>query len=136
MWRLIKSKKCDTAGEAPLTKNGLTTNDIKIKANILTEHFCSVLATEDINNLTTSPYRAMPEIQFNNIGVFSLLFKSKPQPTKSIWSGQHPLPSSSDGSRIDCSCTHPSRYQVTAHQPIPHDLDARSSPNRFQKRRP
>ena len=48
LWRLIKSRKTESVGIAPLKKNGLVFSQSKDKANILNNQFSSVFTQEDL----------------------------------------------------------------------------------------
>ena len=83
LWRLIKSKRSDPTGTAPLKHNGLSHSDSKMKADILNHQFCDAFTREDVStipNMDDSPYPDMPAIQVNTNGVHKLL--SNLNPTK------------------------------------------------------
>ncbi|KAL8587797.1 hypothetical protein ACOMHN_021015 [Nucella lapillus] len=82
LWKLIKSKKSDATGVAPLKKDGLTHSQSSDKTNILNDQFCSVFTTEDmknIPNLDVTPHQDMPEIEINTKGVEKLLRNLNPK---------------------------------------------------------
>ena len=83
LWRLIKSKRSDPTGTAPLKHNGLSYSDSKTKADILNHQFCDAFTREDVStipNMDDSPYPDMPAIKVNTKGVHKLL--SNLNPTK------------------------------------------------------
>ena len=81
MWRLIKSRRCDPTGVAPLKSNGIIYNDSRKKADLLNEQFSSVFTEEDIGNmprLGTSPFPALDDIRVSCDGVYKLLRSLNP----------------------------------------------------------
>ena len=82
LWKFIKSKKNDSSGVAPLTKNNVTYSESKQKADCLNEQFCSVFTEEDLGNLPTmenSPHPSMPTITITVEGVEKLLQNLNPR---------------------------------------------------------
>ena len=76
LWRLIKSRKTESVGIAPLKKNGLVFSQSKDKANILNNQFSSVFTQEDLDNLPDlgeSPQPTMPDINITVNGIEKLL---------------------------------------------------------------
>ena len=63
MWRLIKSRKCDPTGVAPLEKNGIIHNDRKSKADILNDQFCSVFTNENTSSMPKTGISSFPSIK-------------------------------------------------------------------------
>lgn len=82
LWRYVKSRKCDHAGVAPLTKDGLTYSDSSIKADILNDQFCSVFTDENLASMPTlgaSPHPNMPDIMVAEEGIRKLLHGLNPK---------------------------------------------------------
>ena len=82
LWRLIKNKRSDPMGIAPLKKNGLTFSDSKAKADILNNHFCAAFTREDLSTvpkLDDSPHPDMPDILVQCNGVQKLLSNLNPK---------------------------------------------------------
>ena len=82
LYRLIKNKRTDTMGVAPLKRNGLTFSDSKTKADILNDQFCDAFTREDTNNLpqmNNSPHPSMPDITINSNGIQKLLTNLNPR---------------------------------------------------------
>ena len=81
MWRLVKSRKCDPTGIAPLKKNGLIYNDKKSKADILNDQFCSVFTDEDTANMPrigNGSFPAIRDIDVSYNGVLKLIRSLNP----------------------------------------------------------
>jgi len=74
---MVKAKRCDSCGVAPLRRNGITHSDAKMKANILNNQFVSVFSTETDNTntkcLAGGPQFEMDPIQISTTGVSKLL---------------------------------------------------------------
>ena len=82
LYRLIKSKRTDSMGIAPLKRNGLSFSDSKTKADILNDQFCNAFTREDLSNIPTlenSPHRDMPDIVVEVNGVRKLLQNLNPR---------------------------------------------------------
>ena len=82
LWRLIKSRRSDSMGVAPLKKNGLTYSDSRTKADLLNDQFCSAFTREDLAvllSLDASPHPDMPDIQVSTKGVQKLLANLNPR---------------------------------------------------------
>ena len=78
---LIKAKRCDQTGVAPLKEGNLLHSDPKTKANILNRQFSSVFTndeTSDLPDLGPSPHPTMNNIEVNCAGVIKLLRNLKP----------------------------------------------------------
>ena len=78
---LIKSKRCDNIGVAPLKDQGFLHSDPKAKANILNEQFISVFPLDDGSHLPDFPdhqFPAMDNITAYQNGVIKLLRNLKP----------------------------------------------------------
>jgi len=81
LWRLIKSKKCDSTGVSPLKKEGLTYSDSRDKAELLNDQFCSVFTKEDLAttpDLGSGSYPSAPDIVVSVPGVAKLLQNLNP----------------------------------------------------------
>ena len=82
LWKFIKSKKNDSSGVAPLTKDGVTYSEGKDKADRLNDQFCSVFTEEDLDNLpkmTDSIHPSMQKIKVTTEGVEKLLQNLNPR---------------------------------------------------------
>ena len=82
LYKLIKSKRTDSMGIAPLKRNGLTFSDSKTKADILNDQFCNAFTREDLSNipnLENSPHPDMEEITVEENGVRKLLRNLNPR---------------------------------------------------------
>ncbi len=80
-FNLVKSKRCDYSGVAPLLHNGISHSDSKMQANILNDTFGSVFTSEDKTKLPIlppSPHPSMPKIQISTNGVHKLLSHLNP----------------------------------------------------------
>ena len=78
---LIKSKRTDQMGVAPLKDNGLLHADPKTKANILNRQFTSVFSVDDgspVPDLGNSQHPSMDNITVDQNGVIKLLKNIKP----------------------------------------------------------
>ena len=76
LYSLIKSKKCDASGVAPLSSNGTYHSDSVKKSNILNDQFTSVFTSEDttsIPRLTPTDHPDAKPIVVNRKGVLKLL---------------------------------------------------------------
>jgi len=81
LWRLIKNKKRDQTGVAPLKSDGLTYSGGADKAEILNKQFCSVFTAEDINDMPdkgNSLHKNKPDIHVSTPGVEKLLASLNP----------------------------------------------------------
>ena len=81
LYSLVKDKKCDSLGVAPLKKDGATHNDATTKSEILNGQFLSAFTTEDTRSfpdLGASHYPDAPEITVHPNGVRKLLRNLKP----------------------------------------------------------
>ena len=80
-WNFIKSCKKEYIDIAPLKKDGLTFSDSVNKANIMSDHFCSVFTKEDTSclpDLGPSHTPSVPPIKVSSKGVLMLLKEIKP----------------------------------------------------------
>ena len=78
---VLKSKKCDQMGVAPLKHEGIIYSDNKTKAEILNKQFSSVFTVEpdgDLPDLGPSPHSPVSHIQVQEKGVYKLLNRLKP----------------------------------------------------------
>ena len=78
---LVKSKRSDQLGVAPLKENGITHTDPKQKANVLNRQFTSVFTNDDgsaMPNLGSSPHPSVSNIKISINGVTKLLRNLKP----------------------------------------------------------
>jgi len=77
LYSMVKAKCCDSFGVAPRRRNGITHSDVKMKANILNNHFVSVFSKETDNTntkcLAGGPQPEMDPIQISTTGVSKLL---------------------------------------------------------------
>ena len=78
---LVKSKRCDHTGIAPLKEGGFLHSDPKAKANILNRQFTSVFSSDNgssLPDLGNSHHPTMDSINVNVNGVIKLLKNLKP----------------------------------------------------------
>ena len=80
---LVKSKRCDQLGVAPLKDGNLIHPDPRTKANILNRQFASVFVQDDstsspVPDLGPGFYPTMPNITVNQNGVIKLLKNINP----------------------------------------------------------
>ncbi|XP_072016713.1 uncharacterized protein [Amphiura filiformis] len=78
---LIKAKRCDQTGTAPLRDGNILHSDPKTKASILNRHFASVFTDDKsttLPDLGPSPHPSMDRITVNIQGVIKLLQNLKP----------------------------------------------------------
>jgi hypothetical protein len=78
---LIKAKRCDQTGVAPLREGNLVHSDPKAKANILNRQFASVFTDDratQLPDLGHTDHPALPNIKVNCMGVIKLLKNLKP----------------------------------------------------------
>ncbi|XP_072021548.1 uncharacterized protein [Amphiura filiformis] len=78
---LVKSKRCDSSGIAPLKDGGYLHTDPKTKANILNRQFTSVFSRDNgapIPDLGESQHPSMDDIHVSLNGVIKLLKNLKP----------------------------------------------------------
>ncbi|XP_072037138.1 uncharacterized protein [Amphiura filiformis] len=78
---LVKSKRCDSSGIAPLKDGGYLHSDPKTKANILNRQFTSVFSRDNgapIPDLGDSQHPSMDDIDVSLNGVIKLLRNLKP----------------------------------------------------------
>jgi len=77
LYSMVKAKRCDSSGVAPLRQNGITYSDAKTKANILNNQFVSVFSKETGSVNTTclagGPHPEMDPIQISVTGISKLL---------------------------------------------------------------
>ena len=81
LYSIVKDKKCDSSGVAPLKKDGTTHNDATTKSVILNGQFLSAFTTEDTRSfpdLGASHYPDAPETTVHPNGVRKLLRNLKP----------------------------------------------------------
>ena len=81
LWSFLSGQKKDTAGVAPLRKDGITFTDSNVRANILNDQFASIFTSEPnapqpTNTLPTFP--TMLKITIGVEGVAKLLCSTKP----------------------------------------------------------
>ena len=80
-WSFIKSKRADSSGVAPLSRDGTLFSDSNTKANILNDQFTSVFSretTDEIPSKGDSPYPTVPDINITAPGVLKLLNNINP----------------------------------------------------------
>ena len=73
---LVKAKRCDNIGVAPLKDGGFLHSDPRSKANILNRQFSSVFSTDDgapLPDLEDKEYPTMDNIKISENGVIKLL---------------------------------------------------------------
>ncbi|XP_038045149.1 uncharacterized protein LOC119719722 [Patiria miniata] len=78
---LVKAKRCDLMGVAPLKEGGFLHTDPKAKANTLNRQFTSVFSTDNgapLPDLGTSNHPEMENITVSENGVIKLLKNLKP----------------------------------------------------------
>jgi hypothetical protein len=76
LWHLVRSKRCDTMGVAPLKRGGIAYSDGEVKAGILNDQFCDAFTREDLFDLPApaiSPHPNIPDISVSTIGVRTFL---------------------------------------------------------------
>jgi len=78
---IIKAKRCDQAGVAPLKDGNFMHSDPKVKANILNRQFASVFTddkTAASPDLGTSTHPTMNDIKINSAGIAKLMRNLNP----------------------------------------------------------
>lgn len=77
LYSVVKSKRQDSSGVAPLRRGGIMHNDAKVKASILNDQFVSVFSTEPadppITHLNGKPVPDIHPITFTVTGISKLL---------------------------------------------------------------